>query len=241
MAFLVKAATLIAYRSGYICNNPACNVLTIGPATSDPLLSLKKGEAAHIVGEKPGAARYEAIGKAQIESPENGLWLCVGCHTLIDKNNGADYKKEKLIEWKRDHEELMSVLVRTHRSPLPLVRRYSVNTKVAQDMVDTLSHRGVMFQPHVMENPQYAIESINQIKLRLQRCLRQIDLDNRLRDICSDLISACRDVMNENSRDERYFNSYIDILRRRCGLSLYRLQDEFGCTITGDITAIVHQ
>lgn len=241
MAFLVKTATLIAYRSGYICNNPTCNVLTIGPATSDPLLRTKTGEAAHIVGEKPGAARYEAIGSAQIESAENGLWLCVACHTLIDKNNGVDYKKEVLIEWKRDHEEQMSVLLRTHRSPLPLVRRYSANTKVAQDMVDTLSHRGVMFQSHFMEDPTAVIVSINQIRLRLQRCLRQIDLDKKLREICSDLISECRVVMNENSRDATGLNSYVDVMRIRAGRSLYRLQHEYGCDITGPICSIVRQ
>ncbi|SDO98890.1 hypothetical protein SAMN04489798_4387 [Pseudomonas arsenicoxydans] len=241
MAFSPKVATLIAYRSGYICNNPECNVLTIGPATSDPQLSTKKGEAAHIVGEKPGAARYEDIGTAQVGSAENGLWLCVACHTLIDKNNGVDHKTSELRGWKSSHEELMSVLLRTHRSPLPLVRRFSANTKVAQNMVDTLSHRGVMFQPYVMEDPTAAIASIKQIRLRLLRCLRQIDLDNRLRDICNDLISAFRDLMNETSRDDRYLNSYIDILRRRCGLSLYRLEHEYGCIITGDITAIVQR
>lgn len=241
MAFSVKIATLIAYRSGYICNNPMCNVLTIGPATSDPLLRMKKGEAAHIVGEKLGAPRYEAIGIAQIESAENGLWLCVSCHTLIDKNNGSDYRKEELLEWKRDHEELMSVLLRTHRSPLPLVRRYSANTKVAQDMVDTLSHRGVMFQSHYMEDPTAAIESIRQIRSRLQRCLRQIDLDKKLREVCSDLISECRVVMNENSRDPTGLNSYIDVLRIRAGRSLYRLQHEYGCDIAGPITSIVRQ
>lgn len=148
MAFPKKVAELIAYRAGYICNNPECNVLTIGPATSDPSLRLKTEEAAHILGEKPGAARYESVDTAEIESPQNGIWLCVTCHTLVDKNNGADYPTPKLREWKTAHEELMWVLLRTHRSPLPLVRRFSVNAKVAQDMVDTLATRGVMYHQY---------------------------------------------------------------------------------------------
>ncbi|UST71408.1 HNH endonuclease [Pseudomonas moraviensis] len=241
MAFSAKTANIIAYRSGYICNNPLCNVLTIGPAVADPLLSLKKGEAAHILGEKEGAPRHEAIGDALLNSAENGLWLCVGCHTLIDKNNGVDYKKETLIEWKEAHEELISVLLRTHQSPLPLVRRFSSNSKIAQDIVDTLSHRGVMFQSYSAENPTHVIESINQIKLRLSRCLRQIDLDKNLRDICDDLISECRRLLNDNSKDHLGLFSYVDVIRIRAGRTLYRLKNEYGCEITGPIASIVRQ
>jgi hypothetical protein len=241
MAFTQKVAELIAFRSGYICNNPECNVLTIGPATSDPSLRTKTGEAAHIVGEKVGAARYRDIGAARIKSAENGIWLCVACHTLVDKNKGADYSEGELLEWKRAHEELMSVLLRTHRSPLPLVRRHSANTTIAQDIVDTLALRGAMFQPHSMEDPASVIKSVEQIRRRLQRCLRQIDLDPRLREICSALINACRELMNENSRDTGGLNSYLDVLRARAGVLLYRLQHEYGCTISGPIVAFVRR
>ncbi|CAH0143388.1 HNH endonuclease [Pseudomonas brassicacearum] len=241
MAFSPKIATLLAYRSGYICNNPECNVLTIGPSTSDPTLKTKKGEAAHIVGEKPGAARYKDIGKTQVESDSNGIWLCVACHTLIDKNNGVDYEDTQLFEWKRKHEELMVVLLRTHQSPLPLIRRFSSNAKVAQDMVDTLAHHGVMYQPYVMEDPAAAIKAIEHIRRKLQRCLKQIDLDTRLREICEGLITEFRVVMNDTSRDPYGLNSYIEVLRVRAGRALYRLQHEYGCGIMGPITSIVRQ
>ena len=239
MAFQQKLAELIAYRSGYICNNPECNVLTIGPATSDPLLRLKSGEAAHIFGEKAGAARYADIGATQIEAIENGIWLCVACHTLVDKNKGADYPTDLLIEWKRAHEELISVLLRTHRSPLPLVRRLSINSGVAQDMVDTLALRGAMFQMQAMEDPVALVVSVEQIRRRLHRCLRKIELDPTLRTICETMIHACREVMNENSRDPSRIYSYVEVLRARTGVLLYRLQTEYGCTISGPITSIV--
>lgn len=241
MAFTQKVAHLLAYRSGYICNNPECNVLTIGPASSDPHMKLKKGEAAHIVGEKPGAARYRDIGKAQVESDQNGIWLCVACHTLIDKNSGSDYEEAKLVDWKCSHEELMSVLLKTHRSPLPLVRRFSLNSKIAQEMVDTLAHKGVMYQQHARENPEFAVKSIDEVRRKLMRILNRIDLDKRLRDICVDLISACREVMNENSRDDSGLSSYIDVLRIKVGRLLYRLEKEYGCQVDGPISWIVRQ
>lgn len=239
MAFSVTISNLLAYRSGYICNNPECNVLTIGPASKDPLLKTKKGEAAHIVGEKPGAARYRDIGKTHAESDQNGIWLCVACHTLIDKNKGIDYEEDELVGWKRSHEELILVLLKTHRSPLPLVRRFSSNSKIAQDIVDTLAHKGVMFQQYAMENPDFVILSIDQIKKKLHRHLRLIDLDKRLREICEGLISGCRELMNENSKDAAGLSSFLDILRIRVGRLLYRLQHEYGCQISGNIAGIV--
>jgi hypothetical protein len=239
MAFSQPIAELIAYRSGYICNNPDCNVLTVGPTLSDPALRTKVGEAAHIVGEKATAARYEDLGTPFLASAENGIWLCVSCHTLVDKNKGVDYPKSQLMEWKRGHEELMGVLLRTHQSPLPLVRRHSTNAAIAQDIVDTLAHRGVMFQPHVLENPSDVIDSIKQIRLRLTRCLRSIEHDNILRGICNILIGSCRELMNENSRDATRLMSYLDVLRARCGVQLYRLQQEYGCNIHGPIAAFV--
>lgn len=239
MAFLQSTAEVIAYRSGYICNNPECNVLTVGPSISDSSLRTKVGEAAHIVGEKPLAARHENLDAAYLSSPENGIWLCVSCHTLIDKNNGADYSKTQLQEWKQGHEEMIGVLLRTHRSPLPLVRRHSINAKLAQDMVDTLGQRGVMFQSHSFENPTHVVDSIEQIRKRFTRCLRQIEYDKELRAICNSVISACRELMNENSRDATRLNSYVDVLRARCGVQLFRLRQEYGCQINGPISSIL--
>mgnify|MGYP007126785518 CR=1 FL=1 len=83
------------------------------------------------------------------------------------------------------------------------------------------------------------IESVDQVRKRLQRCLRQIELDLTLREICSKLIHACRELMNENSRDASGLNSYVDVLRVRTGILLYRLQHEYGCTISGPIMAFV--
>lgn len=54
------------------------------------------------------------------------------------------------------------------------------------------------------------------------------------------LIDACREVMNENSRDYDCLPAYLDILRRRVGLQLYRLKHEYGCTYSGPISEIVH-
>ncbi|MBG1263862.1 HNH endonuclease [Nostoc commune] len=239
MAFDQKTAQRIAYRAAYICSNPECNTLTIGPAITDPQLKNKKGEAAHILGEKAGAARHDPNSSINVASVENGLWLCANCHTLIDKNKGADYSSDDLFGWKKDHEETISMLLRTHKSPLPLISRQSTNRKIAQDIVDYISNKGVYFQCHSIENPDYVIKSIDEVRKRIQREVRAIDSDKRLKDICRYIQDANRECMNELSRDNSLLDTYLTILRKRVGIQLKRLRDEIGCHISGQITSII--
>lgn len=239
MAFKTKIAEMIAYRAAYICSNPECNTLTIGPAIIDSKMKNKKGEAAHILGEKVGAARYSLNPSIDVNGIENGLWLCANCHTLIDKNNGVDYAESQLFEWKKEHEKTISMLLRTHKSPLPLISRQSTNRKIAQNIVDYLSSKGVYFQISSIEDPAHVITSIDQVRKRIQREVRDIDSDKRLKEICRAIQDANREFMNELSKDSSLLNDYLTILRNRVGIQLKRLRDEIGCDISGQITAII--
>ncbi|RZP68425.1 HNH endonuclease [Vibrio vulnificus] len=239
MAFTVKIAEMIAYRAAYICSNPECNTLTIGAAISDPRLKNKKGEAAHILGEKLGSARHEPDPCIDVDGVENGLWLCANCHTLVDKNKGADYSSKDLFEWKKEHEETISMLLRTHKSPLPLIHRQTKNRKIAQNIVDLISSKGAYFQHSSIEDPAYVIASIDQVRKRVQREVRDIDSDKRLKEICRSIQDANREFMNELSRDSSLLDAYLTILRNRIGVQLKRLRDEIGCDVSGHITSII--
>lgn len=239
MAFKAKISEMIAYRAAYICSNPECNTLTIGAAISDPQLKNKKGEAAHIIGEKAGAARYEASPSIDVDGVVNGLWLCANCHTLVDKNKGADYPAKDLFEWKIDHEETISMLLRTHKSPLPLISRQSTNRKTAQNIVNFISNKGAYFQHSSIENPAHVISSIDQVRKRIQREVRDIDSDKRLQGICRSIQDANREFMNELSRDSSLLDAYLEVLRKRVGIQLKRLRDEVGCDVSGQITSII--
>lgn len=239
MAFKPKVAEMIAYRAAYICSNPDCNTLTIGPAMAGPKLKNKKGEAAHIIGEKSGSARHNSNACIDIHGEENGLWLCANCHTLIDKNDGIDYPESLLFQWKREHEDTISVLLRTHKSPIPLISRQSTNRKIAQNIVDYISSKGVYFQPAAFEDPTYVISSIDQVRKRIQREVRDIDSDKRLKEICRAIQDANREFMNELSRDTTLIDAYLQVLRGRVGIQLKRLRDDVGCDVSGQITKII--
>ncbi|MCW2473252.1 HNH endonuclease [Candidatus Symbiopectobacterium sp. NZEC151] len=230
---------MIAYRAAYICSNPECNTLTIGPALTESALKNKKGEAAHIFGEKPGAARFTSNPSVDVNGVENGLWLCANCHTLIDKNNGIDYSELKLLEWKKEHEETISVLLRTHKSPLPLISRQSTNRKIAQNIVDYISSKGVFFQSSFIEDPMLCISSIDQVRKMIQREMREIDADKRFKEMCREIQDANREFMNELSLDSSMLDAHLIILRKKVGRQLKRLRDEIGCDISGQITNII--
>ncbi|MEG4998996.1 HNH endonuclease [Microcoleus sp. B4-D4] len=239
MAFDKKDAQIIAYRAAYICSNPECNTLTIGPAITDPQLINKKGEAAHILGEKAGAARHDPNSSINVASVENGLWLCANCHTLIDKNQGADYSSDDLFGWKKEHEEFISMLLRTHKSPVPIILRQSTNRKIAQNIVDCISNKGVYFQCHSIENPDHVMKSIDEVRRQIIFEVQAIDSDKRLKQICKYIQDANREFMNELSLDNSLLDDYLIILRKRVGIQLKRLRDEIGCHISGQITSII--
>jgi hypothetical protein len=96
----------LARRASYICSNPECHALTIGPSAADPEKIVFLGKAAHITAAAPGGARYNpSLRSDDRRSIENGIFLCPACAEKIDKNRGIDFPVDQLKKWKRDHEK----------------------------------------------------------------------------------------------------------------------------------------
>jgi len=64
------------------------------------------GQEAHIVGEKPGAARYAPLEPSVRDAYTNMILLCPTDHTIVDKQQGT-WSLECLRQAKTDHERLM--------------------------------------------------------------------------------------------------------------------------------------
>ncbi|EJL65719.1 HNH endonuclease [Flavobacterium sp. CF136] len=97
----------LAKRAAFMCSNPDCRVLTVGP-NSDPEKSTKIGEAAHIYGARIGSKRYihTMTDPARAEIT-NSIWLCRNCHKLIDTDE-QKYSANILFAWREKHEEFIS-------------------------------------------------------------------------------------------------------------------------------------
>jgi hypothetical protein len=93
---------IVAFRSGDHCALPGCSrKLTVdGPEGG----SASTGEAAHIAGEKPDAARYvDTMTDAERNDVANLIYLCGDCHTKIDKLEN-DWPIPELMTIKSEHE-----------------------------------------------------------------------------------------------------------------------------------------
>ena len=94
---------ILAFRSGGVCAFPKCGKhLTYDASVG---ADTYVGEAAHIRGEKLGAARYEStMTDAQRDSVHNLIYLCTDHHTIIDKVE-ADWPVSALLKLKDAHEK----------------------------------------------------------------------------------------------------------------------------------------
>lgn len=238
--FPQKTVNLIAYRSAHICANPNCNRLTIAPSMGHVESTIKIGEAAHIHDARDKTIRFDkSLSEEDLAKAENGIWLCASCHTEIDKNRGQDFPASTLKQWKSDHEELISNLLQKHQSPLPLIRRYINDQKLAQEIVDLISNKGAFHRGHHWENPQHVVDSVKEVRKELLIIGNKIDFEKRLREINDDLKKALKEYMNETSKYPNYSSTHMDLMRQRVGVSLVALRNEFGCRIHGAVTEIL--
>ena len=238
--FTQKTVDLIAYRAAYICSNPDCNRLTIAPSIADASSKIKIGEAAHIHDAREETIRWDPnLSEPARAKPDNGIWLCASCHTMVDKSKGQDYPAKTLKDWKRDHEKLISDILKHQKSPLPMLRRLTNDANLAQEIVDLLAGKGVFFEPHSLEDPQHVIDSLKKVRTELNRIHEEIDFEKRLRAINNELKAAIREYMNYTSKYPAYSAQHMDGMRHKVGISLKELRDEFDCNVFGKIANII--
>lgn len=102
--FSRRTIETIARRVNYRCSNPDCRRQTAGPS-AEPDRAVIVGEAAHITAASPDGKRYDVgLTPDQRQHPDNGIWLCAVCHTLID-NDPARYTADLLRQWKAQAEQ----------------------------------------------------------------------------------------------------------------------------------------
>lgn len=90
---------LLHIKSGNHCAKCRC-ILAEGTSNTSACV----GENAHIYGEKPGSARYNAdLDDDYVNSYENLIFLCATCHKIVD-TEVDNFPPEKLFNMKREHE-----------------------------------------------------------------------------------------------------------------------------------------
>ena len=105
--FTAQTVEILRKRVGYLCSNPDCRKHTVGP-NADPEKATIVGVAAHITAASPGGPRYNvSMTEKERKSIENGIWLCVNCSTIIDKDPDS-FPIDLLKSWKISSEQQLS-------------------------------------------------------------------------------------------------------------------------------------
>jgi hypothetical protein len=96
--------SLLAKRAGYLCSNPSCRIITMGPSMESTSDVACVGVAAHIAGASSEGPRFDAsMTSEQRSSIDNGIWLCATHATLIDRDL-VRFTVQLLHNWKAQHE-----------------------------------------------------------------------------------------------------------------------------------------
>lgn len=112
---------LIAKRAGYRCAFPGCNQLLVCPTETGGIANM--GECAHIYSaSKKGPRGQFNLTEKELQSQENGIFLCSKHHTLIDTNEGSDYSALQLRNFKEFHEYLNSIDAGKQQYPLTWIK-----------------------------------------------------------------------------------------------------------------------
>jgi hypothetical protein len=103
--FKPATAQRLARRAGFMCAQPECKQLTVGPSEDRKTRLTMVGVAAHITAAAAGGPRYDAsLSPEERVSEANGLWVCQTHGKMIDDTTSR-HTVEQLKRWKKQHEE----------------------------------------------------------------------------------------------------------------------------------------
>lgn len=128
---------ILCAKSGNRCALPNCRAILVEDATKTDRASLI-AEAAHIKGENPGSARYDAsMTDEERNCCKNRILLCPSCHTKIDKQQNA-YPVELLQRYKTEHEAWIiestkNEVINVSFSELDIVTKHLISNQGTKD------------------------------------------------------------------------------------------------------------
>lgn len=150
----------LAKRVMYVCSNPNCRKMTIGPDSKNGINNI--GVAAHICAAAPGGPRYDInMSEEERKSIDNGIWLCQSCAKLIDSDE-EKYTVKLIKSWKMQTENIVSYnfgkrIVLSQKNKLEYIFETLRDTENWAEIRDE-NIEGYYYK----ENPSYKIEIINE-------------------------------------------------------------------------------
>jgi len=160
----IKDQKLLAFRCGNRCAN--CKSILIEDATEvDPASIL--GYMAHIKGEKPTSARYDAkMPEKERNQYPNLIVLCGNCHKKIDDQPNT-YTVEKLCVMKKKHESWIKESTKTEVPNITYAELDVVVKYISSDKVEIDDSLAWILQKDKVNKNNLSPSSESQIKMGL--------------------------------------------------------------------------
>jgi hypothetical protein len=242
--FPANVVKKVAERAAYICSNPRCNRVTVGPDASSASASIKTGEAAHICAAAPGGPRYDmSQTETDRKSINNALWLCAACADLIDKNGGSGHPATHLRKWKRDHESLIKECLEGGRRFVIQFLAHRPDEIIARRVISLLEDKAALFAPYDQEDPVRVADSLKDVRIALTSIRSEIDPESPLSIIVESIVAACRHYMNSTSNlpDAEELNISLGAVRKIVGINIGDLLKHYPITVSNDLQSITPQ
>ncbi len=243
-SFPPKVVAKVAERAAYICSNPRCNRVTIGPDAAAVHRSIKTGEAAHICAASPGGPRYDmSQTEAERRGIRNAIWLCATCADLIDKNGGLSYPPDHLRKWKRDHETLMKECLEGGRRVVLQVLPHRPDEGAAIHLLRILDDKAALYRPYDQEDPRRVADSLGDLRSTIVALRAEVNADSPLDVILDSIGRACRHYMNTTPDYPSIaeLNFSLGAVRKIVGLNVGELLKHYTLPASPELLSIVPQ
>ena len=241
--FTPKTKALVAARAGYMCSNPDCNRLLVGPEvnTEDKLLKSSIGEFAHIRGRADDSPRWEpAMTDDQRADPENAVFLCATCHTLVDNNGGPGYTTDKLTAWRDEHTATVRRILAG--PPIPLLsefRRREKNGAIVRHVFNVIADKRAVYERPELESWSEVISSLSALRTTLTHELREVENDYKLAKMIKDITTSARTFMTKVKVDHysgpvlghEHAERHLAVMREEIGGTLRLLSSAYNIPV----------
>ncbi|MGS2811524.1 HNH endonuclease [Nocardia sp. MW-W600-9] len=229
--FTPKTKALVAARAGYMCSNPDCNRLLVGPEvnTNDSLLKSSIGEFAHIRGRADDSPRWEpAMTDDQRADPENAIFLCATCHTLIDNNGGPGYTAGDLTAWRDAHTATVRRLLASPIALLSEFRRREKNGAIVSHIFNVIADKRAVYERPELESWSEVISSLGTLRTTLTQELKEVENDYNLAKLIKNIIASARTFMTKVKIDpyfrpalgQEHAERHLAVMREEIGETL---------------------
>ena len=199
--FDAATRALVAARAGYMCTNPNCNRLLVGPELTEPDEYMKSniGEFAHIRGRRPSSARYdETMTDEERAKPGNAILLCRVCHKLADGNGGPGCSVELLTAWRDAHtRQVRELLTSSRKSVLSKFLAQTQNADAVQHAFELLANKRSLHEYPELETWWHVRKAFGALRDELTKLLKDVHDDDRLKQEIRLMTSAAREFMRK--------------------------------------------